>query len=98
MVNSFVKNVTTAGTAERISSTDILVSSVTFRAKKGNSNDIYIGDSSVANTYPDLDADQTVTFEAPIVNGNHTAINLKEIWVDVDTNGEGVDVWYVKVN
>ena len=98
MVNSFVKNVTTAGTAERISSTDILVSSVTFRAKKGNSNDMYIGDSSVANTYPDLDANQTVPFEAPIVNGNHTAINLKEIWVDADTNGEGVDVWYVKVN
>ena len=43
-------------------------------------------------------AEQTVTFEAPIVNGNHTAINLKEIWVDADTNGEGVDVWYVKVN
>ena len=97
MVNSFVKNVTTAGTAERISATDIFVSSVTFRAKKGNSNDIYIGDASVADTYPDLDANQTVTFDAPMVGGSHTGLNLRDIWVDVDTNGEGVDVWYVRV-
>ena len=97
-INSVVKNVTTAGTAERISSTDLYVTAVTFRAKKGNSNDIYIGDSDVASTYPDLDANQTVTFEAPIVNGHHSAINLKEIWIDVDTNGEGVDVWYVRAS
>ena len=46
-INSVVKNVTTAGTAERISSTDLYVTSVTFRAKKGNTNDIYIGDMGV---------------------------------------------------
>ena len=71
MANSFVKNVTTAGTAERISASTILVSSVTFRAKKGNTNDIYLGDADVANTYPDLDANQTITFEAPMYSGNH---------------------------
>ena len=95
-INSLVKNVTTAGTQVRISTTHLYVTAVTFRAKKGNTNDIYIGDSDVANTYPDLDANQTVAFEAPIVNGHHSAINLKEVWVDADTDGEGVDVWYVR--
>jgi len=93
-VNSLVKNVTSAGTAERISATHILCSSVTFRAKKGNTTDIYIGDSSVADTYPDLDANQTITFEAPTIAGNVEGIDLYNIWVDADTNGEGVDVWY----
>lgn len=93
-VNSVVKTVTTAGTAERISATSILVSTVTFRAIKGNTNDVYIGDSSVANTYPDLDANQTITFEAPTIAGNVEGIDLKNVWVDADTNGEGVDVWY----
>ena len=97
-INSFVRNVTTAGTQVRSSTTDLYVTSVTFRAKKGNTNDIYIGDSDVSNSYPDLDANQTVTFEAPIVNGHHSAINLKEIWVDADTNGEGIDVWYVRAS
>ena len=40
MANSFVKNVTTAGTQVRLSTTSILVSSVTIRAKKGNTNDV----------------------------------------------------------
>ena len=93
-VNSVVKTVTAAGTAERISATSILVSTVTFRASKGNTNDVYIGDSGVGNSYPDLDANQTVTFEAPTIAGNVEGINLYNIWVDADTNGEGVDVWY----
>ena len=97
MANSFDKNVATAGTAERISATTILVSSVTFRAKKGNTNDIYLGDADVANTYPDLDANQTITFEAPMYSGNHTGINLRDIWIDVDTDGEGVDVFYQEI-
>ena len=97
MANSFVKNVTTAGTQVRLSTTDLYVSSVTIRAKKGNTNDVYIGDADVANTYPDLDANQTVTFEAPIVNGSHSGINLRAVWVDADTSGEGVDVWYQEI-
>tara|TARA_R100000306_G_C4363933_1_gene136678 strand:- start:734 stop:1030 length:297 start_codon:yes stop_codon:yes gene_type:complete len=97
MANSFVKNVTTAGTQVRLSATDLFVSAVTIRAKKGNTNDVYIGDADVANSYPDLDANQTVTFEAPIIGGSHTAINLKEVWVDADTDGEGVDVWYQEI-
>jgi len=93
-INSLVKNVTTAGTAERISATSIYVSTVTFRASKGNTNDIYIGDSGVGNSYPDLDANQTITFEAPTIAGNVEGIDLKSVWVDSDTDGEGVDVWY----
>ena len=80
-----------------MSTTSILVSSVTLRAKKGNTNDVYIGDASVANSYPDLDANQTVTFEAPIVGGSHSGIDLREVWVDADTDGEGVDVWYQEI-
>ena len=65
--------------------------------KKGNTNDIYLGDADVANTYPDLDANQTITFEAPMYSGNHTGINLRDIWIDVDTSGEGVDVFYQEI-
>ena len=97
MANSFVKNVTTAGTQVRLSATSIIVSSVTIRAKKGNTNDVYIGDASVSNSYPDLAANQTVTFEAPMVGGSHSGIDLREVWVDADTDGEGVDVWYQEI-
>ena len=93
-INSLVKTVSTAGTAERISATPIFVTTVTFRASKGNTNDVYIGDSGVGNSYPDLDANQTVTFAAPTIAGNVEGIDLRSIWVDADTNGEGVDVWY----
>ena len=93
-INSLVKTVSTAGTAERISATSIFVTTVTFRASKGNTNDVYIGDSGVGNSYPDLDANQTVTFVAPTIAGNVEGIDLRSIWVDADTNGEGVDVWY----
>ena len=42
MANSFVKNVTTAGTQVRLSATDLFVSAVTIRAKKGCINS-YVG-------------------------------------------------------
>lgn len=84
------KNVTTPGTQVPLTATTIMngQAGAFLQAKKGNTNYIYIGDSSVDNTYPALAAAQTT----PIPAG----FDLANLWIDADTGGEGVVVHYYK--
>lgn len=84
------KTVAASGTAEKIAATATKVLFVVFRAKTGNTNNVYLGDSNVDKTTSPqltLTAGQTLTVNAP--TGFH--IDLTEWYVDADTNGEGVD-------
>tara|TARA_Y100000310_G_scaffold109975_1_gene108448 strand:+ start:5892 stop:6185 length:294 start_codon:yes stop_codon:yes gene_type:complete len=85
------KTVTSAGTAETLVASQTLVQSVTMRAKRSNTTNIFLGDS-------DVDSSQNDGF-APgdliaIPAGEDGAIDLVGIWIDAATNGEGVDFWY----
>lgn len=82
--------VTTAGTAVALSSSR-RVKSVTIRAKGANIGQIYVGGADVESTVNDgLEASESVTFETV------GWMELAEIYIDADTNGEGVDFYAVK--
>ena len=85
------KTVATAGTAESLVPTSQRVKSLVIIAKKGNTNQVYLGGADVASTTNDgLDAAETITIEAV------GWLDLADIYLDVDTNGEGIDFYAVK--
>ena len=84
------KTVSVSGTAEALSSSQ-RVKSVTIIAKSGNTGQVYVGGSDVATTTNDgLDSGDAIEITA------ENWMDLADIYLDVDTNGEGVDYYGVK--
>lgn len=90
-VNTIGKDITTAGTAERASATDLWVSWCIVEFKSGNSGSTgYRGfSSSVDNTYPQITADKPFSWAISMQN-----LNLYDLWLDVATNGDGFWISY----
>ena len=88
-LKSLAKTVTSAGTAERLDASDRLVRCVAVRAKPANTGSIYIGDATVSSSDPGVSPGDRLD-----VRGD-PYLNLFDIFIDADTNGEGVDVWYL---
>ncbi len=85
------KTVAVAGTAEPLVGASQRVKSVVIIAKKGNTNQVYIGGSDVASTTNDgLDSGESVTIEAV------GWLDLADIYLDTDTSAEGVNFYSVK--
>ena len=85
------KAVTTAGTALALVAASQRAKSVLIRAKSANTGQVYIGGADVASTTNDgLDALESVTLTAV------GWMDLADIFVDVDSDGEGVDFYAVK--
>ncbi len=85
------KTVAIAGTAEPLLATSQRVKSLVIIAKKANLNQVYLGGADVASTTNDgLDAAESLTIEAV------GWLDLVDIFLDVDTNGEGIDFYAVK--
>ena len=79
------KAVTTAGTAEQIHA-DTACRSVYIRAKDANTGNVYVGTSNV---------DSTIKLRA-LAAGEAwelSVYNVNQLYLDVDTNGEGIDYW-----
>ncbi len=86
------KTVTTSGTAEALVAAKTMVKRVKIVPKTGNTNQVYVGGSTVATTTNDgLDADEAVTIESS------RRFDLGLIFLDVDTDGEGVDFYVDKI-
>jgi len=84
------KTITTAGTQLALNAST-RVKSVVIIAKSANVGQVYVGDSTVDNTINDgLDAGESLSIEAL------DWMDLADIFLDVDTNGEGVDFYAVK--
>lgn len=82
--------VTTGGTAVALSASR-RVRSVSIRAKAGNIGQVYVGGSDVDSTVNDgLDAGESISFDSV------GWMDLADIFIDADTNGEGVDFYAVK--
>lgn len=76
------KTVTTAGTEEALASSQALVSGVHIKALAANTGNVYVGANPVtSSTGYVLDAGEEVFLEVA---------NLATVYIDVDTNGEGV--------
>ena len=85
------KTVTAAGTSETLAASQ-QVRSVTIVAKDGNTGRVYVGGADVgSSTNQGLQAGDTLT---------HTSaggwLDLSDIYLDADVNGEGVDYYAVK--
>jgi len=80
------KAVTTAGTQVVLASSTAC-KRVYITGKAANTNKIYIGGSSISSsTGTFIYASQTIIIDTS---------NLANIWIDADTNGEGVQFTYV---
>ena len=77
--------VTTAGT-QVVLGADTACRSVHIKAKTGNTNNVYIGTSNVSSA---LNMKVLAAGELLEI----AVKNVTELWIDVDTNGEGVDYW-----
>ena len=84
------KSVMLAGTAERLSETDLLVWWARVKARTANAGTIYLGDAAVSSGDPGLVADDVIELRG------HPNLNLFDVFVDAGTSGEGVDVWYLE--
>ena len=85
------KNVTTSGTAVPLTTTEKLVYSVRIVAKSTNGGNIYVADSTVdktTNPQNPILALESVEFAAK----ESFRIDLNDIYIDADSNGEGV--WF----
>ena len=85
------KAVSTAGTAEAIAAASQRVKSLTVVAKAGNTGQVYLGGADIASSTNDGLAPGD-SLLIPAVNW----LDLNDVYVDVDTNGEGVDFYAVK--
>ena len=87
------KTVATAGTSEPLSSSSQRVKSLTLIAKAGNTSQVYVGGSDVSSTTNDgLAAGESLSIPAI------SWLDLNNVYIDVDTNGEGIDFYAVKAN
>lgn len=85
------KTVASTGTAESLVSATERVKTVLLIAKKGNTGQVYVGGSDVTTSTNDgLDARESLTITAL------GWLDLADIFLDVDTNSEGVDFYAVK--
>ena len=85
------KTVTTAGTSEPLSSTSQRVKSLALVAKAGNTGQVYVSGADVDSATNDglYPGDSLVL---PAVNW----LDLSDVYIDVDTDGDGVDFYAVK--
>ena len=90
-ITTFHKTVASAGTAEALAANAGVHQFVTVRALLSNTGDVYLGDASVdANSGFVLDAGEELKFSFDEGDG----IDIDALYIDVDTNGEGVSVMY----
>ena len=87
------KTCASAGTAEALGSDGTLVKALIIKAEDGNTGKVYPGDSTVDNsdTEQGLSSGDSINLTWP--HGDMG--NLGDIYIDVDTNGEGVVIWYL---
>lgn len=93
---NFNKTVAAAGTAVRLTTTNIMAISATIQALHSNTGRVCFGGSSVlvsTNTGTCLSADQAGPL-LEIGQPSGKPFDLSQIWIDAAVNGEGVSVTY----
>ena len=81
-----------AGTAEALSATSQRVASLTVVAKDNNTGRAYLGGSGVDSTVNRGLQAGDVLVHTPFSSW----LDLKDVYIDVDVNGEGIDFYAVK--
>ena len=92
-----VVTVASAGTAVAVNTTETPVTSVVIVAGTGNTNNIYVGDSTVsaANGIP-LAAGKDISLGSDDIPRQADELFLNDIFIDTDTNGNTARVAFIK--
>lgn len=97
------KTIGTAGTAEQLTTANILTPSVVIQAHDDNANagndGVFVGDNQVDETLfngIELEARESVTFTAVNKGSGLELINLSDIWIDANTADDGVTACYLQ--
>ncbi len=96
---SIVVTVTTAGTAVRVSSSDLHVKKIIVRPAAANTGNIFLGNDGAGDvalgTGLEMEpADPALVIGDLEIAGKDDTINLKDLWVDSSVNGEKLSVLY----
>jgi hypothetical protein len=96
-LSHFRKTVTTAGTREQLTTSEVKSPSVSIQALRANTNTVFIGNNQVSSTthFVSLAAGGTTVLSAEAFGLAGAQIDLSQIWLDVGVNGEGVVVGYL---
>lgn len=82
------KTISSAGTAERLTTANIFTPSVIIQAADDNTNGMFVGDNQVDKDLfngIELNARESVTFSLINVGSGTELISLRDIWIDSDT-------------
>ena len=101
----FRKTVATAGTEERLTTSNLRPVWVRIQPEDDNTKPMYIGDSQVSATNgleinvdllaaTDMQSAKYIEFGS--TRDGAIGISLKDIWVDTGNAGEGVEVFYLE--
>lgn len=100
-VGVFITTVTTSGTQVRLSTSDLLVHTAIVQAEHDNTGYIVVGGADV-----DYATGLGISLGVPAADGTPPSVvfsssrpgsrevNLADIWIDAETNGDGVKVMY----
>lgn len=92
------KTVATAGTAVQVSTADTAVYDILFQAPSGNTGAVYIGLSDVDSTtyIVTLAKGESWATSGSIGGPSAGQFILSDYWVDAATNGDKVNIAYIK--
>jgi len=90
------KVVTAAATRERLTTADLKVAAVMIQSEVSNTGQVYVGDNQVSATScgVELDSGDSIIFEAATFGMADALISMSDIWLDVETSGDGVWCMY----
>jgi len=95
------KTVTTSGTPEAITAVGTRAEKVIIEALSTNTNVVYVGDANVSFSGKrgvSLLATKTYVIDPSSDDQRDEGINMATIFVDPQTNGEGVSISYIEVS
>tara|TARA_Y100000310_G_scaffold345002_1_gene461092 strand:- start:6983 stop:7267 length:285 start_codon:yes stop_codon:yes gene_type:complete len=88
-LRSGTANLTGAGTAQAIVTTSTVASGLVFRARDGNTGNLYVGDSTIDNTGPPITPGTAIGFS------DKSEFDLADIYFDGGTTNDDLDFWYM---
>ena len=90
--------VAAAGTAQPLSATKLIASSVIIQADHDNTGLIYVGDEDVDSTHTlaVLEAGDALEIDSELFDGNGQQYNLGQIYVDASVSSDKVRVGYTE--
>ena len=94
----FVKTVALTTAAECLTTSNIVVPSVQIQAELTNTGYVYVGDSEVSSTNYGLcmSAGDVASFNAEELGWGRSQVSLKDIWLRVSVNTDGVSCIYLE--